>query len=248
MRKMIFLSLLVSSCSTFSKLSFNSDKKEDRIRIVDNDRSPASVNYFETPSYEYQSVEGQERLSYNPLDNKKVEEQTGSLWNSNGQKSFLFTTNLQKNVGDLVTIKLEDSTKKQLSDEYESVYLRNATKKSRTKYLDKLLDDKDEYSKEEVKKLMFKSAKFSEKLLKVKRAPASTKKRIFSSDEITARVIGIASNGSYRIQGVQRLVVNKKPYKLVLAGLIRPSDINPDDSVISTKIVDSKIKFYRARS
>lgn len=248
MKKFLFLLLLISSCSTFSKLTLGSQEKEDRIKIVDNDRSPASVNYINEASYTYQSTSGEERLAYNPVDGKKVEDNGGSLWNSNGQKSFLFTTNLQKNVGDLVTIKLEDSTKKQLSDEYEAVYLRNASKKSRNKYLEKLLNSKEEYSKDEVKKLMFKSAKFSEKLLNAKRAPASTKKRIFSSDEITARVTGIASNGSYKIQGVQRLVVNKKPYKLVLAGLIRPSDINPDDSVTSSKIVDSKIKFYRARS
>jgi len=205
-------------------------------------KSRDNVNiYEEEVAFDDSSLK--KRKSYNPLDDQPTF--SGSLWQNSGQQNYLFSKNLEKNIGDLLTVNLEENTKKQLSDEYEAIYVNESTDNQRSKYIKKLLKEKDSFSRAEVKKLLKKSAQYSEKLTKQNKAPKDSKKRILNSDEITARVVDVLSNGSYKIQGVQRLVISKKPYKMILAGLIRSSDISPDDSVNSGKMVDTKINFVR---
>jgi len=234
----------ISACSSISKLAIGSDEKTDRVRVIDNSRNPASVAYVSSPSFNYSNVE--DRASYNPVE-EKPDAFTGSLWNTSGQKTSFFTTNLEKNVGDLLRVKLEPLTKRQLVEEYENLYLKTSTKENRAKYLEYLVKDKEEFSKEDVKKLMFKSATFSDKILEKKKTPKSARRRILATDEITAKVVEITENGSYRIQGVERITVNKRPFRLILGGLIRPSDIDPDDSIASSKLVNTRIKFLRSK-
>lgn len=186
------------------------------------------------------------RSAHNPLKDDTTP--TGSIWEQTGQQNFLFSRNLQKNVGDLVTIKLEDKTKKQLTDEYEAEYTTLASQKEQGAYIKNLLGDKTSYSRTEVKKMLKRSAKNSEKLAKGKKASKSGKSRILSSDEMTARVVQLMQNGSYKIQGVQAIKLYKKPYKMILSGLIKASDIEPDDSVLSSRLVNTQVNFVNAEN
>lgn len=184
------------------------------------------------------------RQAHNPLkDNDNSP--SGSIWEQTGQQNFLFSRNMQKNVGDLVTIKIEDKTKKQLTDEYEAEYINITTQKEQGQYISNLLGEKDTYSRAEVKKMLKKSAKNSEKLSSKKKASKSGKNRILSSDEMTARVVQLMQNGSYKIQGIQAITLSKKPYKMILSGLIKASDIEPDDSVLSSRLINTQVKFVK---
>jgi flagellar L-ring protein FlgH len=60
---------------------------------------------------------------------------------------------------------------------------------------------------------------------------------------ITVRVIQVLSNGNLFIQGTREVTVNNETQHIILSGTIRPSDISPDNSIISSYIGDAKIQY-----
>ncbi len=60
---------------------------------------------------------------------------------------------------------------------------------------------------------------------------------------ISARVIKVLPNGNLVIQGVRRIKRNKDLEYITLTGIVRPEDIAPDNSVLSTQIADAYIEY-----
>lgn len=60
---------------------------------------------------------------------------------------------------------------------------------------------------------------------------------------ISARVIKVDKYGNLEIQGSRLISINGQDQLLKLSGIIRPSDIQPDNSVLSSQIADAKIIF-----
>ncbi|MES1227893.1 MAG: flagellar basal body L-ring protein FlgH, partial [Armatimonadota bacterium] len=65
------------------------------------------------------------------------------------------------------------------------------------------------------------------------------------TSKMTARMSVIVkevdSAGNLTIEGTRSLVTNKDTQTFVLTGVIRPFDISPDNTVVSTKIANAKI-------
>jgi len=70
----------------------------------------------------------------------------------------------------------------------------------------------------------------------------STQKNSLSGS-ITVSVIDVLPNGYLRIRGEKRVRLNQGNEYIRVAGIIRPTDINPDNSVESTKIADATIMY-----
>jgi flagellar L-ring protein FlgH len=60
---------------------------------------------------------------------------------------------------------------------------------------------------------------------------------------ITAKVVEVFPNGNLRIEGQKSLIINGERQITVLTGVVRPEDINPDNSVMSNMIADAEITF-----
>lgn len=60
---------------------------------------------------------------------------------------------------------------------------------------------------------------------------------------ITARVIEVTPNGNLFIKGTRRIRVNNETQFITISGLIRPADISPDNTVLSSYIGDAKIEY-----
>jgi flagellar L-ring protein FlgH len=60
---------------------------------------------------------------------------------------------------------------------------------------------------------------------------------------ITVRVMQVLSNGNLFIQGTRAVTVNNETQHIVLSGTIRPSDISPDNTVLSSYIGDANIQY-----
>ncbi|MBW2124625.1 MAG: flagellar basal body L-ring protein FlgH [Deltaproteobacteria bacterium] len=60
---------------------------------------------------------------------------------------------------------------------------------------------------------------------------------------ITARVVEVLPNGNLFIRGTRQIKVNNEVQYITLSGLIRPYDISPDNTVLSTYIADAKIEY-----
>jgi flagellar L-ring protein FlgH len=60
---------------------------------------------------------------------------------------------------------------------------------------------------------------------------------------ITAKVIDVQPNGNLLIEGVREIRVNSETQIIILSGFIRPVDISPDNTVLSSYIGDAKIQY-----
>ena len=58
---------------------------------------------------------------------------------------------------------------------------------------------------------------------------------------LTARVTRVLPNGSLEIAAERSINLNGEKQKIILTGLVRPQDISPDNTVLSTSIADAKI-------
>lgn len=63
---------------------------------------------------------------------------------------------------------------------------------------------------------------------------------------ITAQVVDVTPNGLLRVRGEKRLRINRGDETIVLTGLVRPQDIGPDNSVPSLRVANADIS-YRGR-
>ena len=63
------------------------------------------------------------------------------------------------------------------------------------------------------------------------------------SGSITVSVVDVLPNGYLKIRGEKRVRLNQGNEYVRLAGIIRPSDIGPDNSIESTKIADATIMY-----
>lgn len=70
----------------------------------------------------------------------------------------------------------------------------------------------------------------------------STQKNSLSGS-ITVSVVDVLPNGYLRIRGEKRVRLNQGNEYIRVSGIIRPTDINPDNSVESTKIADATIMY-----
>lgn len=63
------------------------------------------------------------------------------------------------------------------------------------------------------------------------------------SGDIAVRVVREMPNGDLFIEGTKVVLINNEEYHLYLSGLVRPTDIAQDNSILSTRIADAQIEF-----
>jgi flagellar L-ring protein precursor FlgH len=60
---------------------------------------------------------------------------------------------------------------------------------------------------------------------------------------ITARVTETLPNGNLHIKGTREIKVNNEVQFITLSGFIRPNDISPDNTILSSYVADAKIEY-----
>lgn len=68
-----------------------------------------------------------------------------------------------------------------------------------------------------------------------------------NSDTLTASVTSVVTevypNGNMRIVGKRQLIINHEPQEITFAGIIRPVDIAPDNTIPSSKVAQANISY-----
>jgi flagellar L-ring protein precursor FlgH len=64
------------------------------------------------------------------------------------------------------------------------------------------------------------------------------------SARITVRVIARDGAGNLHIQGDKIVTLNSEDQHIVLTGVVRPEDIRPDNTVLSSRLADARISYY----
>ena len=60
---------------------------------------------------------------------------------------------------------------------------------------------------------------------------------------MTARIIEVLASGDFRIEGQREVDINGEREQIKLAGIIRPRDIAPDNTILSSFIADAQILY-----
>lgn len=61
--------------------------------------------------------------------------------------------------------------------------------------------------------------------------------------QMTAKIISVLPSGNYLIEGNRYVEVNDEKQTIDVTGEIRPDDISSDNTVLSTRVANAKIKF-----
>jgi len=69
----------------------------------------------------------------------------------------------------------------------------------------------------------------------------TSRSNVFTA-RVTATVIEVLPSGNLRIEGRRSLSVNAEDQVLVLRGTIRPEDVSPANTILSSEIADAEIK------
>jgi flagellar L-ring protein precursor FlgH len=155
-----------------------------------------------------------------------------SLWR-NGSRAF-FKDQRAHQVGDILTVKVNIT---------DNASIANETQRSRTNKEDSGIDNF-----------------FGKSKIPIMNAPVGTK--IFTADStassdgkgsvdrkesLTTNVAGVVTqvlpNGNLVIEGKQEIRVNYEVRELVVGGVVRPEDIESDNTIDSTKIAQARIAY-----
>ncbi len=60
---------------------------------------------------------------------------------------------------------------------------------------------------------------------------------------LTVRIKAIQPNRSYLVEGLQRIRINGEQQTILLSGIVRPEDITPQNTVLSTRLADAQITY-----
>jgi flagellar L-ring protein FlgH len=161
----------------------------------------------------------------------------GSLWQENGTMGELFVNPKARRVGDIVTIKIVESSKAS-----NNASTNTGRDSSLSVGIDKFLglENESRYSAATGFNPFSKIAggattKFT--------GQGGTSRSGDLNAYITTRVIGVLPNRNLAISGSREIIVNNEKQLIVVTGVIRSRDISSENVVLSTFISDARIAY-----
>ena len=208
-------SLLLGSCSALDRLK--NIGEQPSLTAIENPVAQPGYKPVQMP------MPAPQPASYNP----------NSLWR-NGSRAF-FKDQRAHQVGDILTVKVKITDKATLEND-TSRSRKNSEDSGVTDFLgSKLLKNPS-------------SAILPGKILTADSTASSEGKgTIDRKEELLTNVAGVViqvlPNGNLVIEGKQEVRVNYEVRELVVAGVVRPEDIESDNTIDSTKIAEARIAY-----
>ena len=215
------LSIIAVGCATTAPIP-KAIKNDDPEKVYENDRLKQIVN-----------------------DNSKIMKihNEGSLWNYNGMMNDLFITAKARNAGDIVTIKIVES-----ASASNNAKTNTGRKSSLSASIDQLLGLEDKYKNSSNPD--FKEYPNFNPFGKIEGGMTSkfdgagaTNRSGDLTAYITARIAHVLPNGNFYIAGSREITVNYEKQMIHLTGVIRPTDIDVNNVILSTYISDAQIVY-----
>ena len=151
----------------------------------------------------------------------------GSLWRPSYAKSFFFEDAKASRVGDIVTVLIVEDAEG--SKGAQTRVSRTSTVEAETRTLLGIA---------EVPRLAA-DAEFANSFT----GRGSTSRSGELTAKITALVTAVLPNGSLVIEGRREVLINEEKEYLSISGIIRPEDIRPDNTILSTYVADARIEY-----
>ena len=182
-------------------------------------------------------------LIKNPRDEVRDPAEEASLWKDISSRDF-FQDLRAHNVGDLVTVNIVETSKAS-----KKATTQTGRESSIDAGIDNLLGwegkikNLTSFGKKDVKNAYDNTSMFKGSLTNSFNGSGSTTRDESMTAAITARVIEVRPNGNLLIKGTREVKVNNETQFIILSGLIRPVDISPDNTVLSSYIGNAKIEY-----
>lgn len=181
------------------------------------------------------AVQG-ETMKARPADEYQAPREA-SLFRESSYDGFFQDLRAHK-VGDLVTVNIVETSKASKKAD---------TKTERTSSIDAGIDSLLGYESKMkswgVPKAFDNTAMFKASMGNKFDGSGSTSRDESMTASITARVVEVLPNGNLFIEGTRKIRVNNETQNITLSGIIRPSDISPDNTVLSSYIADARIDY-----
>ncbi len=153
----------------------------------------------------------------------------GSLWVSNGFNSNLFRDPKARFLNDIVTIVVSESTQAVASAD-----AKNSRNTEATAGFDKLFG-----AEKGIKEL---PTLLSGKSNSTFEGKGSTSRETTLQTTVSARVIDVLPNGYLVVEGMREIRVNNENQSVYLTGVVRPEDINANNTVPSSAIAQMSVR------
>lgn len=72
---------------------------------------------------------------------------------------------------------------------------------------------------------------------------AQERKNLSVITTIACRVVEVSPTGLLRIEGSQEFTIDKRKQSVKLSGWVRPTDISPNNTVLSTQVAEARLDF-----
>ncbi|MFA6266483.1 MAG: flagellar basal body L-ring protein FlgH, partial [Pseudolabrys sp.] len=205
---------LLSGCSAFDRLKNLGE--QPALSAIDNPTAKPGYKPVQMP------MPAAAPASYNP----------NSLWR-NGSRAF-FKDQRAHQIGDILTVKVNITDKANIA---------NDTKRSRTNAEDSGVDNFFGKSKLPIANSALPTRLFTADST----ASSEGKGSVDRSEALTTNVAGVVTqvlpNGNLVIEGRQEIRVNFEIRELIVGGVVRPEDIESDNTIDSTKIAQARIAY-----
>ncbi|MBS1969960.1 MAG: flagellar basal body L-ring protein FlgH [Bdellovibrionales bacterium] len=228
--------LMLSGCATMNEFWTRVSGKQEEA-VVTPDADGGSVRYSENPQMSVPSNRQYKRMTRSRMEEEAdLGAQAGSMWVMEGQGAYLFAQNKSRREGDVLNVKLDGPSLKQVE--------------TKVNVIKKLLKQLEE---QELANQGGGLAAASEG--DANRAPAAAKpdekkddakEELANIQQIGTKIVEKLADGNYRVRGAQPFMIGKREYKVIAAGLVRPEDFN-DEGVSSTKLIDPQFDVVSIR-
>jgi flagellar L-ring protein precursor FlgH len=205
---------LLSGCSAFERLKTIGDPPP--LSAVDNPTARPGYKPVQMPMPAIQPA------AYSP----------NSLWR-NGSRAF-FKDQRAHQVGDILTVKVNFTDKANIANE---------TQRTRTNKEDSGIDNFFGKSKVPIMNSAVPTRIFSADSSSATDGKGSVQRQEALSTNIAGVVTQVLPNGNLVIEGKQEIRVNFEVRELIVAGVVRPEDIESDNTIDSSKIAQARIAY-----
>lgn len=160
----------------------------------------------------------------------------GSLWMPDSSGNNLYSDIRARRVSDIITVRIE---------EIATAERDAGTSLGRKSSIDAKVDAMLGFMKalEEANPNFDKSAMLSASFDNSFEGSGKTTRNDKLLATIPAQIMKVLPNGDYFIEGRRVVLLNNEEHHLYVSGVVRPSDVNADNTVPSTRIADAQIEF-----
>ncbi|WOH79387.1 flagellar basal body L-ring protein FlgH [Bradyrhizobium sp. BEA-2-5] len=212
---LLALGTIASGCSSIDRLSQIGE--QPKLSAIDNPTTQPGYKPVQMP------MPKPEVASYNP----------NSLWR-NGSRAFFKDQRAARQVGDLLTVTVNITDKAAIANE---------TQRSRTNSEDSgVTDFIGSQTITQANKILPGRILTADSTSSSEGKGSVDRKEALQTN-VAAVVTQVLPNGNLVVEGKQEIRVNFEIRELIVAGIVRPEDIQSDNTIDSTKIAQARIAY-----